>query len=158
MSIHPCQLRSLIDETLQTILPNYYSLRIRELLMITAAQESFCGRYLQQVSCGIALGIFQMEPSTYEDLFDNYLRYHQDILDNLGSHFKVNKDNFRVNMMGNLVYQIVLARLHYLRFPEELPDCADIVAMAYYYKKYWNTVKGKASIGEILSNYDKYAF
>jgi len=158
MSIKPNQLRDLIDETLSCILPDMTSQNARELLMMTAAQESHCGRYLQQVGCGVALGIFQMEPATYEDLFDNYLRYHQDLLKRLETHFSTNNKNFKVNMKGNLVYQIVLARLQYRRFPENLPDFSDTTAMACYYKKYWNTVKGKATIAEVLFNYDKYAF
>jgi hypothetical protein len=158
MSIEPSQLRDLIDDVLLFTLPEYHSQDAREILMMTAAQESHCGRYLKQVGCGVALGLFQIEPATYEDLFLNYLRYHKELINILESNFKVNKGNFRANLMGNLVYQIVIARLQYLRFPERLPYYKDKYEMACYYKTYWNTVKGKATIAEVLFNYDKYAF
>ncbi|GAG58755.1 unnamed protein product [marine sediment metagenome] len=162
MSIKPSHLRDLIDETLHLIVPSMHTVAARELLMMTAAQESHCGRYLVQQGCGVALGIFQMEPATYHDLFDNYLRYHQVLKCNLEGHFKVHVDNFRINLQGNLPYQIVIARLQYRRFPEALPGYnsegkLDTYAMACYYKKYWNTHKGKATVAEALYKYDKYA-
>ena len=158
MSIDPAQLRDLIDETLLVMLPSMHSIEARELLMMTAAQESHCGKYLQQVGCGVALGIFQMEPATYDDLFDNYLRYHQELLRVLYENFRVHEENFKIQLKGNIPYQIVLARLQFRRFPEKLPSAEDTNAMACYYKKYWNTIKGKATIAEVLFNYDKYAF
>ena len=122
-----------------------------------------CISYLQQVGCGVALGIFQMEPATYSDLFDNYLRYHQDILQTLDQYFKTHQGNFELNLKGNLIYQIVIARLQYRRFPEKIPSInpqyhQNSLPMACYYKKYWNTELGKATIAEVLFNYDKYAF
>ena len=169
MSINSKQLRNLIDETLLTIAPQlalaaWDSVEVRELLMMTAAQESHCGKYLQQVGCGVALGVFQMEPATYRDLFDNFLIYKRELKECLDENFMVHKDNFKVNLMGNIPYQIVIARLQYYRFSESIPNRTHyidihefILAMARYYKKYWNTAKGKATIAEVLFNYDKYA-
>jgi len=166
MSIDAAQLRNLIDETLLTMIPSMHSIEARELLMMTAAQESFCGRWIQQIGCGVALGIFEIEPNTYRDLFDNYLRYHPELASVLDENFNVHIENFELNLKGNLPYQIVIARLHYRRFAEKIPKMSNFNtqqhpefthAMACYYKKYWNTVKGKATIAEVLRNYDKYA-
>ena len=162
--IKPSQLRRLISDTLDIILPKMKSPEAIELLMMTAAQESFCGRYLQQQGCGVALGIFQMEPPTYHDLFDKLIRTHKDINDIVSNTFKVSKETFHISLMGNIPYQIVLARLQYYRFPESIPNQTNYidineweVALARYYKKYWNTYLGVATIKETLRNYDKYA-
>jgi len=157
MSIKPEHLRNLINETLSIILPDMTSKDATELLMMTAAQESHCGRYLKQEGTGPALGIFQIEPATYRDLFHNFLRYNQRLLAHLEGYFRVHERNFELNLKGNLSYQIVIARLQYRRFPEALPSCDCSTSMAQYYKKYWNTKKGKATIAEALFNYDKYA-
>ena len=165
MSIEPNQLRNLIDQTLKVIIPTTWSIEARELLMMTAAQESHCGRYLQQVGCGIALGLFQMEPATYKDCYQNFLVYHKNLRGLVEENFLVHEDNFKVNLMGNIPYQIVMARLQYYRFSEAIPSTPQhsvfnsdfIHALACYYKKYWNTKKGKATVGEALRNYDKYA-
>jgi len=156
MSIKPSHLRDLTNETLSIILPDMASEDATELLMLTAAQESHCGRYLKQEGGGPALGLYQIEPATYRDLFDNYLRYNQALLYKLEEYFNVNARNFRINLQGNLPYQIVIARLQYRRFPEALPSCSCSASIAQYYKKYWNTTKGKATIAEALFNYDKY--
>jgi hypothetical protein len=60
MSIHPGQLRSLIEETLRALEPEVpYSEPAVELLMMTAAAESALGRYIKQIG-GPARGIFQI--------------------------------------------------------------------------------------------------
>ena len=41
----------------------------RALLLGTAAQESAMGRYIRQLRGGPALGIFQMEPATHDDIW-----------------------------------------------------------------------------------------
>lgn len=170
--IKPEHLRSLIQDVLEAILPEMNSPEAVELLMITAAQESWCGRYLQQEGCGVALGIFQIEPATYRDIFDNFLVYNDKWSKRMFENFQVNKRTFRVHLKGNLPYQICLARLQYYRFPESIPVTTNDRfktldgkinfpawehALARYYKKYWNTEEGAATIPEVLRNYDKYA-
>jgi hypothetical protein len=129
-----------------------------ELLMMTAAQESFCGRYVQQQGCGVALGIFQMEPATYRDLFDNYLIYNGKLKARIDAHFYgINSDNFHINLRGNIPYQIVLSRLQYRRFPTSIPSVDDELALARYYKRFWNTELGDAQVKTVIRNYHKYA-
>jgi len=157
MSIKPNDLRNLITDSLKsysTAKINLYSDDARELLMLTAAQESHCGKYLKQIN-GPAIGIFQMEPATYNDLFDNYLVYNQDLLKIIGT-FNLNSGTWVLHMTGNIVYQIIIARLQYRRFKEAIPSAKDIPGLAYYYKKYWNTIMGKATVQEAMDNYNRY--
>jgi len=159
MSIYPSQLRGLIADVLYAMesiaqKPGILSHEAIELLMLTAAQESHCGAYIKQVR-GPALGIFQMEPATCEDLFMNYLRFQPDTQKAV-DHFITEGVDFKMQMMGNIPMQIVFARAQYRRFPERIPSNSKDIAR--YYKKYWNTEKGKATVEEALRNYDKYAF
>lgn len=156
MSFNPKQFRELIVETLDVIIPEYNSPEAVELLMMTAAQESFLGRFLKQLHCGIAKGVFQMEIATYNDLFDNYIRYKPDLQNKLYHYFPVNEDTVEIMMCGNLPYQIVIARLNYYRKPAIIPAVDDTLGLANYYKKWWNTHLGDATIKEVLRNYDKY--
>ena len=50
-----------------------YSKDAEELLIFTCAVESDGGTYLKQIK-GPALGIYQMEPRTYNDIWQNYMR------------------------------------------------------------------------------------
>jgi len=59
-------------------------------------------------------------------------------------------------LVYNLRFSIVMARVHYLREEESLPDSDDIRAFAEYYKKHYNTYAGAATIAEAMSNYNKY--
>ena len=160
MSINANQLRTLITEFLETI--ELYSKDALELLMLTAAQETYCGTYIKQLGGGPALGIFQMEPNTHEDIWENYLCYNPSIFNkilklSMQKEFSINNAKY-FDMIGNIPYQIGMARIYYLRKKEELPDAGDVLAMAEYYKKYWNTYKGKATVQEAIDNYIKYAF
>ena len=81
MSFDARQFREcIIRPTLRALEPEIpHSLVAEELLMLTAAHESHLGTYLKQKG-GPALGIYQMEPATYRDLHENFLRFHLIIL------------------------------------------------------------------------------
>lgn len=49
-----------------------------DLLMMTAAHESNGCSYIKQIN-GPALGVYQMEPSTEADIWDNYLEFNTEI-------------------------------------------------------------------------------
>ena len=57
-----------LREMIQFVLMKYdlYSRNAEELLMLTAACESNLGHYFKQLGGGPALGIFQVEPATYD--------------------------------------------------------------------------------------------
>ncbi|MHC5804382.1 hypothetical protein ACYTX7_09245, partial [Streptococcus pyogenes] len=61
-----------IGPTLKTI--GLYSEAADQLILGTIFQESRA-KYLKQLGNGPALGVIQMEPNTYNDIWDNYLKY-----------------------------------------------------------------------------------
>jgi len=143
-------LRELIARVLEEL--NLYSRDAVELLMLTAAAESNLGEYLKQIGRGPALGIFQMEPSTEKDIWYNYLRHRPALL--LSVELLVGNSNvINLHLFGNLLYQIALARIHYLRVPAPLPSRLDAEAMAAYWKDYFNSRLGKGTVAKAVESY-----
>ena len=150
MSIHPGQLREYVIRPVLRRL-GLYSEAAEELLMLTAATESLCGKYLHQVG-GPALGIFQMEPFTHDDIHRNFLKYKPEVAEKVREFGSESKD-----MPGNLYYATAMARIHYLRVPEALPSAMDVNGLANYWKNHYNTHLGSGTVRKAVANYQKYA-
>lgn len=148
------QFSQLTHDVLIYIGASLYSPAAVYLLLGTAAQESRFGTYIKQIK-GPALGVFQMEPDTEEDIWINFLRY-QPYLKEMVKKVTGVKQPDQFHLRGNLLYQIAMARLHYWRKPEPLPSKTDITGMAKYWKKHYNTYKGKGTVEEFQKNYTKY--
>lgn len=161
MGIKEYQFREMIRNTLKVIVEPYmdipYSKNAEELLLFTAVVESNAGEYLYQIN-GPALGLYQMEPSTYDDLFNNYLAYKELSVPRDDSHrdTKYPYQKSLHTMSTNLTYQTVIARLQYYRFSEGLPSYKDAEKIFDYYKKYWNSYKGAAEKESCLNKYYSY--
>ena len=123
------------------------------LLLGTASQESNLGRYIKQIK-GPALGIYQMEPATHQDIWDNYLKYKPELADKVRSLSSKNKAT--TELITNLAYATAMARIHYLRVREALPEADDIKGLARYWKKYYNTELGKGTDEEFVHNYLRF--
>lgn len=136
--------------------PTLYSEDAVELLMLTAAQETHCGRWVMQIN-GPALGIFQMEPTTHYEIWDKVVR-NDEALNQAVDMFFIPSLNWKAQMIGNLPYQIIYARLYFTRTPQPLPPKEDVRAMAVYWKKYWNTPLGKGTVDEAVRRYIRYAY
>ena len=114
------------------------------LLLGTAAQESHFGTYIRQVR-GPAVGVFQMEPDTFNWLRDKYLVKFTQL-----EQFKCE------DLEWDLSAAIIFARLRYRAIPKSLPPADDIRALAEYWKKYYNTIHGAGTVAEFISNYDRF--
>ena len=128
-----------------------------ELLIGIAAHESKGGFYLHQVG-GPALGIYQIEPATHRDVWDNYIRL-RPRLQPVVLESATNQSGFvqrEHDLIHNLFYSTVIARLLIWRAPDDLPGADDIWALAAYWKKYWNTELGKGKIDDFVDNYERY--
>ena len=148
MSIDKGQLRELvIVPTLKSLDPEIpFSNAAVKLLMMTAAHESRLGTYLRQLG-GPALGIYQMEPATEDDIEVNYLA-HRAYLDE-----KVLQTG--MYLMTDLRYATTMARIHYYRDKEALPDEDDLIGLANYAKRIWNTEEGKATARDYYQAYEE---
>lgn len=125
----------------------------RNLLLATAAVESDFGTYLRQKSGGPALGVFQMEQKTEKDLWEHaaakgYEKRIRQITGVTGAN-----PGF---LETHLDYQILMARLYYLRIHEPLPEHNDICGICLYWKTHWNTFLGKGRIKDCMEKYRYY--
>lgn len=123
-----------------------------ELLVATAAAESLGGRYLKQMKDGPACGIFQMEPATHTDIWENFLAYRPMLRSLIGRDAPDNHER----LITDLTYAAMMCRIHYLRVPEPLPDKSDHQAMASYWKEHYNTRQGKGTEAEFIKHYRAY--
>ena len=112
-----------------------------QLLMFTCAVESVGGAYLKQEK-GPALGIFQMEPATYWDIWDNYIKNKLNLMLILGTTFNAHSVPPEERLIYDLRYATVMARIHYERVSAPLPVANDIDAIYEYYKLHYNTSEG----------------
>ena len=123
------------------------------LLLGTILQESAGGRYLKQIK-GPALGIFQIEPATHKDVFENFLKHRPDwethIVKLASRGFYGNRDD---ELMFNLRYACAIARLVYWRSPVKMPDHDDVVGLGEMWKVAYNTKHGRGTAEEFINNY-----
>ena len=148
------QLRELIIRPTLQIL-HLDSPEAEELLVFTCAVESKGGTYLKQIN-GVALGIYQMEPRTYNDIWQNSIRGRHQLLNILGSNFGIFQMPNEDRMIYDLQYATIMCRLHYDRVRERLPEANDVNAIWEYYKRYYNTIMGKAEQKESIEAYEDY--
>lgn len=129
------------------------ALAAEELLLGTAAQESGCGSRLVQMS-GPALGVWQMEPATHDDIWASFLAFRPELANKLQT-FLFTALPKQVQLVGNLYYACAMARVDYFRQAEPLPAPGDLESQAQYYKKHYNSGLGAASVDEYLANAKK---
>ena len=93
---------------------------------------------------------------TYEDIWGAWMSRHSHYAYKaLQSVWMNTKPPFE--MLGqNIYYATIMARLNYCRFEEPIPNAKDIKALAEYYKKYWNTKFGEATVEGAINNYNKF--
>ena len=151
---HVNQFRQFIVDVLNQLDPSTNSPAAVNLLMGTAAQESQFGTYLTQIR-GPALGVFQMEPATEKDIWENYLKWRPQTIAAITKMTGLTGPD-SLHLTGNLIYQVIMARMHYRRVPRPLPASDNIKAMAAYWKDYYNTHLGRGTVDEFVHNYQRY--
>ena len=98
-----------------------------------------------------AIGFWQIEPATMYDMMRNYLIYrskYTDALKDLGMKFK--GDDIEISVMANMAVQAGLCRLHYRRDKDPLPSWDDLEAQGRYWKKVYNTYKGRGKVKHFM--------
>jgi len=132
-----------------------YSDAAIELLVMTCAVESGGGSFIKQVE-GPALGIFQMEEATHDDIWRNFLMHDSRRLTLMQQHFGCVVIPPAYRMVADLRYAAAMARLLYARFPDRLPAKDDVEGLYEYYKKFYNTEKGKSKKAPSIKKYLTY--
>jgi hypothetical protein len=125
------------------------------LLLGTMATESHFGTYIHQKGNGPALGVYQMEPATHDDIVLNYLKRRRSLQKLLERQFGLVE--FRAErLLHDLQYATIFARLHYYRVSEPLPLASNTEGLARYWKEYYNTRFGKGTEDDFIKNYTRF--
>ena len=151
----------IIKPTLEYMCGNYNSPAARLLLLGTSAIESGCGYYIKQKGGGPALGMWQMESNTHDDIFANC-----DAMQDINR--DISKFKFRIlgltpsynfdedfeavssDLIDSPKYACAMARLKYSMDSNPLPEITgkmivDERAFYEYYKKIYNTSFGAST-------------
>lgn len=146
------QLREdIIQPSLQML--RIYSVNAEELLVGICAHESKGGTYVKQLS-GPALGLYQMEPFTHDSIWNQFINANTGLSRSLLTFLRANNKPAPNEMVYNLFYATMMARIFFMRFKETIPD--SIEGQAAYWKKYYNTVKGKGTVEDYLKDYETF--
>jgi len=143
MAFDPKQFRSLIERVIEEV--GMRSPAAVNLLLGTAAQESRFGTYLRQLDGGPAVGPFQCEPATFQDLQERFQNVQRWMIGRSAE-----------EMEWDIRLAILVCRLKYRSIPAALPAHDDLPGLAGYWKRYYNTAKGKGTIEEFMRNYRRY--
>ena len=136
----------IIKPTLEYMGGNYNSKNAQMLLLSTAAIESKCGYYIKQIN-GPALGIWQMEPATHQDIWDNsdVLQDNSSLCFDLMSLAANGLKGDDIHLIASPMYACAMARLKYSMDIAPLPHYKDIAAIYREYKRIYNTHLGKST-------------
>lgn len=136
-----------------------------QLLVGTAAQESNM-QYRVQLGNGPARGIWQMEPATARDIFENYLIYRVYVFDSLMHHSKLSfeldfaitmpLDELAIHLRDNDYFACSMARILYRRKRPAIPKFDDIGGLALYWKEHYNTLLGAGKVEEFVAKWNLF--
>ena len=145
------QLRELIVRPVLQHL-ELWSAAAENLVLGTALVESKA-EYIHQVR-GPALGLWQMEPATHDDIWVNFLQYNstlRELVKELQSPAQITAGSNE--LIGNLYYGAAMCRIHYRRVKDPLPQAKDAEGMARYWKDFYNTSRGAGTVEKALPRF-----
>ena len=157
--------RSLVVKpTLRAMGGRFDSDAATELLIGTAIKESGL-RYLHQLGAGPALGVFQMEPATAQDITHRYLRDFPAVEPAFERGFLLDGSTgvdwstvdpviIAEKLISDLRFATAMARLKYWMSPLPLPDVNDVPGQARYWKTIYNTKLSVYDEGDYVKKYN----
>ncbi|MBI4185285.1 MAG: hypothetical protein HY521_14935 [Proteobacteria bacterium] len=125
------------------------------LLVGTALHESGLA-HLRQMGGGPALGVFQIEPATHDDLWRNTLRFRPELAAR-AARLAAAAPSRVEQLATNLAYASAICRLLYWRVPEPLPAADDVDGLGRYWKRHYNTERGKGRAEDWAAAYRRHA-
>ena len=148
MSLDATQLRQMVIKPALEKL-HLWSTAAEQLVLGTEIVESAL-IYIRQHGDGPALGLWQVEPATDDDLYTNYLSYRQELGARL-MELRAPALSMSENLSTNLTYGAAVCRLCYYRQPEALPEAGDIEGQAAFWKQHYNTPLGAGTVSKYMS-------
>lgn len=128
-----------------------WSQSAENLLIGTALVESKL-TYLKQFGAGPALGVFQIEPVTFDDIYFRYLKA-KPVLAIAVQKLVMQPWPPLEQLTHNLALGCAIARCKYLMDPQPLPDCNDITGLGQVWKRCYNTLAGAGTVEKFVTAY-----
>ena len=100
------------------------------------------------------MGLWQIEPDTHRDVYQNFLEYREGLYDQVMG-LSASGQTFQENLTSNMQYGAAICRLCYYRAPEALPDEGDLERQARYWKRYYNTPLGAGPEGNYIAEVEE---
>ncbi len=152
--------RFVVRPTLERL--DLWSSAAERLVLGTAVHESDGLRFIDQrtsddddETLGPAYGLYQIEPATHRDLLGSFLRYRPPLAERLGWFLAADPDR-DTQLATNLAYATAVCRLIYYRASEPLPAAEDLMALARYWKRHFNTAAGKGTAAQFLLHFQRH--
>ncbi len=140
-----CIIPVLVDLAKVLRKPGMDSKQAQALVLGTAMVESGIGsKALVQKGGGPALGIFQIEPDTWDDVINRYCHANFPVIYNWYQDATVDRV-----LMLNLAAGITAARIKYWMSPDPLPDTSE--ELAQYWKDHYNCNNNEVRAWEFKS-------
>ena len=140
------EIKEIIEWTLNKM--NMYSDDAAAMIYRTGMVETGY-KHLKQMGSGPAIGFFQIEPATMNDVMDNYVEYRPQIKTDLYALGFDEKDSV-IRVMGSIVLQVAFCRLCYRRDSKAIPSLENMEAQAKYWKRVYNTKLGKGTVKHFM--------
>jgi len=122
----------------------WWSPAVENIILGTGLVESNLENLIQ-IGCGVARGIYQIEPRSYADVL-TYIKRDPDKVSNILTSCSMTSLPEDVNaVIWNLRYATLITRMFYYRVPEALPKSDDAIGLTQYYIQHYNC-GGKATI------------
>lgn len=131
-----------------------WSQKAENLIVGTGLVESEFS-YLRQIE-GPAISFWQLEPPTITWLLARLSNDRELFLRVKNTLHYADLPTDPINIIGNIPYACILARLKYWFDPTPLPDEDNILQQAKYWAKIYNTLNKKEDIERYVRLYDRY--
>ena len=138
-----------------------YSAAAEDIMLGIAVQESGL-TFTRQIGGGPALGLWQMEPATHDDCWENFLHYRRDLARKIGS---LSVPSWQPmswpswphagQLETNHKYACAMARVKLFRSPEPLPTQGDIAGYAHLWKTVYNSSDGAGTEQEFIDHWNE---
>ncbi|WPZ36699.1 hypothetical protein T8K17_11190 [Thalassobaculum sp. OXR-137] len=152
--LNPYQFRTdVVAPAIKALGPRFHTPAAEGLVFCTALAESNL-TYLRQHGDGPALGLFQVEVATFNDIYRRYLGTRPDITRNLQP--LMTGEAPHLQLITNLSFAAAICRLRYWMDPSPLPAYEDADGMGATWKRVYNTELGAGVPAHFADLYRKY--
>lgn len=130
-------------------LPPALNTLARQQLVLGIGNKETQYRYIRQIGGGPALGFWQMEPATHDDLWSNFIRYRPQIQAALLRILAGAKPD-PARLVDHPVYAAAVSGVDIYRSKDPLPPANDPSAQAGFWKRNYNTDEGAGVAAEAV--------